>query len=164
MSQNNRRGHRSRSRQNRNNFNREQSYNKNSSQDSFQVQGQFHRKHIADSETIEKHEEALRELKSRRVICAKCGEPIADLSSAIADKNSGAPVHFDCVLEEVKSKEKLGENEKVSYIGQGRFAVIHFDNMRDQRHFNIVKIIEWESRDAVYDWRTEMSGLYSKVE
>ena len=56
-----------------------------------------------------------------------------------------------------------GENEKVAYIGQGRFAVLHYENIRDQRHFTIKKIIEWESREEQSQWREELSGLYSKI-
>lgn len=114
-------------------------------------------------ENIMKHDAALQELKTRKVFCAKCGQQIIDVSTAMADRATGAPVHFDCALDEVKAGEKLSENERVTYIGQGKFAVLHFDNIRDLRHFKIVKTIEWEPRDSVYDWRSEMAGVYSQV-
>ena len=97
------------------------------------------------------------------VICPKCGQPITEIASDIADKATGAPMHFDCVLEQVKQSEPTGENEKIAYIGQGRFAVLYYENIRDQRHFTIKKIIEWESREQQSQWREELSGLYSKI-
>ena len=55
------------------------------------------------------------------------------------------------------------ENEKIAYIGQGRFGVLYYENMRDQRHFTIKRIIEWEDRDSKPEWRTEISEVYSKI-
>ena len=67
-------------------------------------------------------------------------------------------------MRQLSERETLAPNEKISYIGQGRFAVIYFDNPRDQRHFTIKKIVEWEPRDQKCAWREELSGLYSQVE
>ena len=116
-----------------------------------------------DSEAEKKIQQAIKEIKSREVICPKCGQPITDISSAITDKESGKPAHFDCILNQVRQTEQVGENEKIAYIGQGRFAVIYYENPRDQRHFTIKKIIEWEERDKKPEWRSELSGLYSQI-
>lgn len=116
-----------------------------------------------DSEAEKKIQQAIKEIKSREVICPKCGQPITDISSAITDKESGKPAHFDCILNQLKQTEQVGENEKIAYIGQGRFAVIYYENPRDQRHFTIKKIIEWEERDKKPEWRSELSGLYSQI-
>ncbi len=124
---------------------------------------QFNKALYEDSETERKRLSAIQEVKSREIICPKCGQTITDIASAIADKTTGAPVHFDCVLNQVKQSEPTGENEKIAYIGQGRFAVLHYENIRDQRHFTIKKIIEWESREKESEWRDELSGLYSKI-
>ena len=67
-------------------------------------------------------------------------------------------------LRKLSETEKCGQNEKICYIGQGRFGILYFENPRDQRHFEIRKIIEWESREQTRQWRDEMSGLYSQVE
>lgn len=114
-------------------------------------------------ENMMKQDAALQEFKTRKVFCAKCGQQIMDVAMAMADKKTGEPVHFDCVLDEIKSGEKLSENDRLTYIGQGKFAVLHFDNIRDLRHFKIIKTIEWEPRDSVYEWRSEMAGVYSQV-
>ena len=55
-------------------------------------------------------------------------------------------------------------NEKIAYIGQGRFGVLYFENPRDQRKFTIKKIIEWEDREKKSEWREELSGLYSQID
>lgn len=169
MGRNNRRSHSSHSRQHdrenkRNSFGTKNSSQNENNSSRFFSGNEYDDFHKDADSNLQSHENSLRELKSRRIICAKCGYPINELSSALADRQTGAPVHFDCVLDELSEQETLGENEKISYIGQGRFAVLHFDNMRDMRHFTIVKTIEWEARDSVYPWRTEMSGLYSHVE
>ncbi len=96
-------------------------------------------------------------------ICEYCKQPIEDLASSIAAKESGNPAHFDCVLEKINASEKLSENEKITYIGQGRFAVVYFENPHDLRHFTIKRVIEWENREAKYEWRTELSNVYSQV-
>lgn len=95
--------------------------------------------------------------------CVKCGEPIQDITSALADKDTGAPVHFDCVLKFLEGAENLGANEKIVYIGQGRFAVMFFENPVDTRKFKIVRMIEWERRDDRAEWRNEISGNFSQV-
>ena len=123
----------------------------------------FNRALYEDQEAERERNTAIQNVKAREVICPKCGQPITDIASAIADKATGAPLHFDGVLNQVKQSEPTGENEKVAYIGQGRFAVLQYENIRDQRHFTIKKIIEWENREQQSEWRNELSGLYSKI-
>ena len=96
-------------------------------------------------------------------LCARCGEPIQDITSALADKDSGSPVHFDCVLEFLQGAEKLAANEKIVYIGQGRFAVVFFENPVDTRKFKIIRTIEWERREERAEWRTDVAGRFSQI-
>lgn len=112
---------------------------------------------------IAARESAIREFKAREVICPACGNAIEDLSSAIADKVSGQPMHFDCALKKLSEMESLSANQSVAYIGQGRFAVITRENPSDMKHFKIEKIIEWEDKNNPASWRGEMAELYSKV-
>jgi len=113
---------------------------------------------------IEENRVAIRMFKEHVVTCEICGEPIEDIASAISNKNSGKPVHFDCVLNQIAESEKVSSSEKVAYIGQGKFAVLYFENPHDQKHFTIRKTIEWEARDAERgEWRNEMAGLFSQV-
>jgi len=92
-----------------------------------------------------------------------CGKPITELSTALADKDTGVPVHFDCVLEQLQKTEKLSADQKIVYIGQGRFGVVVFPQSHDSRNFSIQRVIEWEPRDKKIEWRAEIAGLYSQV-
>ena len=96
-------------------------------------------------------------------VCSRCGQPIQDITSALADKSSGEAVHFDCVLTFLQGAENLAANEKIVYIGQGRFAVMFFENPADTRKFRIIRTIEWESREAKAEWRTDISGRFSQI-
>ena len=157
---------------NRGNWNSRNTENSNSSQNSYSSNRSFRyekskafvpRRAVSNAE-IQKQNEAIRAFKTNVVKCEYCGEPIADLASAINDQKSGNPVHFDCVIKKLSEAEKPGPNDKVTYIGNGKFAVLHFENVHDMRHFSIVKEIEWEARDSKRgEWRDTMAGLYSQV-
>ena len=110
-----------------------------------------------------RHEEHFESPQLDTPTCPHCKQPIHDLPSALADKATGEPMHFDCVLEIINKQEKLGTNEKITYIGQGRFAVAYFENPHDLRHFTIRRIIEWEERDKQFEWRNNIANLYSQV-
>ena len=96
--------------------------------------------------------------------CARCGKPIKDLSAALADKTDGNPVHFDCVLNFLKQNETLQENEAVTYIGQGRFAVIKYASMVTMKEFTIVRIIEWEDKNQRAEWRDIIADRFSLID
>lgn len=132
---------------------------------SFSAKKQFRPPHSVTLEQIRAEEEAIQLFKStNRPVCAHCGQPIVDMSSALIDAKEGKPIHFDCALEILSDSEKLGDNEKIIYIGKGRFGILYFPNIHDARHFEIRKIIEWE--DAKIErasWRTTMSELYSRI-
>ena len=121
------------------------------------------RKHFVSQKDIQENENAIRAFKAKIPLCECCGKQIIDVADAITSKETGNPVHFDCILEKISEREKLGANEKIAYIGQGKFAVLHFENMHDLRKFTIKKTIEWENQDVRSDWRTEMASLYSQI-
>lgn len=95
--------------------------------------------------------------------CPRCGQPIQDITSALADRDSGEPIHFDCVLAFLQGAENLGPTEKLVYIGHGRFAVMVFENPADTKKFKIVRTIEWENRDTKAEWRDDISGRFSQT-
>lgn len=113
---------------------------------------------------IAETEDAIREFKSRNPECELCGQPILEMASAMANKGSGKPVHFDCIVRKLSEHERLSEKDRMTYIGNGKFAVLHFENPHDMRHFSIVKEIEWErAEEERASWREEMAGLYSQI-
>ena len=96
-------------------------------------------------------------------ICSRCGKPIKDLSAALANKPDGEPVHFDCVLQCLQQNETLQQNEAVSYIGQGRFAVIKYASMVTMKEFTIVRTIEWEDKNRRAEWRGKIANRFSQI-
>lgn len=111
----------------------------------------------------EEKQEAIKALKMKTVECPMCHKPVTDLAGALADRETGVPVHFDCVLEKIRQSEHLLPDQKISYIGQGRFGVITYENPHDIRSFKIQRIIEWEKSDEKVEWRAEFAGLYSQI-
>jgi hypothetical protein len=93
--------------------------------------------------------------------CPWCGKQIKDITTAISDKETGRPVHFDCVLARIAESEKLEHNDSVCYIGGGRFGIIHYTNPLDTREFVIKKIFEWEPKDTESEWRRPISEYFS---
>ena len=93
--------------------------------------------------------------------CPWCGKQIKDITTAISDKDTGLPVHFDCVLSRIAEMENLDPNDNVCYIGGGRFGIIHYNNLPDTRDFFIKKILEWENKDIDNEWRRPISEYFS---
>ena len=145
----------------------ERSGRKHESRGSASYERRQERRHLLNSvnpKEIEENRIAIQAFKENVLACEICGEAITDIASAISNKGSANPVHFDCVISKLSEAEHLGLNEKIAYIGQGRFGLLHFDNPHDQKHFAIKKIIEWEGRDSERGaWRNEMAGLFSQV-
>lgn len=93
--------------------------------------------------------------------CAWCGKPIKDIATAIADQESGNPVHFECVMDRIVERERLESGDTVSYIGGGRFGIIHYNNPPDTRDFTIKKIFELEDKENRSEWRITMSDHFT---
>ena len=92
--------------------------------------------------------------------CPYCGKPIRDISQAVSDKDTGTPVHFDCIISRINGGEILEKDDSVVYIGGGRFGVVSFAGRNE---FKIKKIIEWENKDKRAEWRSEVCDHYSVV-
>jgi len=111
--------------------------------------------------------------------CFWCGKPIRDISTAIADKDTGNPVHFDCVTARIALGENLDKGDKIIYIGGGRFGIVNYENLDSHgksaepahtagsegidwnRDFKIKRVIEWESKDKRAVWRSAICDQYS---
>ena len=101
--------------------------------------------------------EPLPELK-----CIRCGLPITDPHSALSERQSGEPVHFDCVMSEIHEHENLEAGDVLSYIGGGRFGIVHFNNGKGgEKNFTIKKILEWEDKEKRAQWRDIIADHYS---
>ena len=117
---------------------------------------------MVSAEQIQEENDAIRVFKDQnKPVCPHCKQPVDDLTSAIPDKASGEPMHFDCALEILSQSESLTGSDKIVYIGQGRFGVVAFE--RDQKHFTIKKVIDWESKEAHAPWRNTLCDFYSQT-
>jgi hypothetical protein len=163
---------RRRNRHNKKNWNRKKN---NNAQETAKKPDVLHAAAIAEHSRIareisaklqqeqEGNREALKVFRLQKPVCPRCNNIIQELSSALSDRNTGEPVHFECVLELIKRQENCAPSEKIAYIGQGRFAVMYYANPSDIRHFSIRRIIEWESHDKPSEWRGGIAGLFSQV-
>jgi len=88
---------------------------------------------------------------------------------AIADKDTGVPVHFDCVASRIARGENLENGDVITYIGGGRFGIVNFDDRTSNRdshekalnsEFKIKKIIEWEDKEKRAEWRNSICERY----
>lgn len=77
-------------------------------------------------------------------LCALCQQPIGVIASALTAPQGGY-AHFDCVLQSLQGERRLGETEKISYIGRGTFAVVRTEA---DGSFTFVERIAWESPQA----------------
>lgn len=93
--------------------------------------------------------------------CVWCGKPIKDITFAISEPDTGSPIHFDCVLAKVGAGEALGPGDTISYIGGGRFGIIHYNNPPNTRDFKIKKIFEWENKENRSEWRQTLCDHFS---
>jgi hypothetical protein len=100
--------------------------------------------------------------------CPFCGKPIKDLSAALSDTATGQAVHFDCVVARIAGEEILEKGDAVTYIGGGRFGIVHFNAQEGGRkssgrsgNFKIKKILEWEDKEHRADWRKNIADHYS---
>jgi len=73
--------------------------------------------------------------------CAICGETIQSIADAMLSP-TGEHVHFSCVLDKIKESKNLSENQCVSYVGSGYFAVCEKDS---EGKWRILERIQYES-------------------
>lgn len=84
--------------------------------------------------------------------CPLCGEPILEISSAVTDRLTGQPAHFDCVMKKISDEEDIQENEKLCYLGNGSFGIVEKRSSGPTK-FSIRKKIQYENKDSAVLWR-----------
>jgi len=68
-------------------------------------------KSINLAQSIKKKKPTPESKKEDLRICPLCGKPIFDLAGALAAREDGQPIHFDCALEQLAKEEQLGPDE-----------------------------------------------------
>jgi len=92
---------------------------------------------------------------SVKLNCSHCGKEIRHPHIALTNPENGEPIHFDCALQSIGEKEKLGEREKICYLGQGSFGIIQYSNASN-RSFVVKKRIPYERNENTVSWRKTM--------
>lgn len=92
--------------------------------------------------------------------CTVCGQPIAEMASAVAFGPDQNPAHFDCVLSELGKRETLVAPEKLAYLGSGLFGVIV---EKENNRFEIHRKIAVEDTNNPPTWRRDMKTLYKRI-
>ncbi len=87
-------------------------------------------------------------------ICQICNEKIDIVEMAIRYKNTDELCHFDCIIDEIKSKNTLDRSESVAYLGGGTFGVVKTMTTKNSKKFFVRKRIVYEKKDY-YDYKLE---------
>ncbi len=80
--------------------------------------------------------------------CAICGKPIDSITQAIGGPGTADVSHFDCILKQVEEQEHLVSGQKVTYIGNGTFAIVQYEKKNFTGKFSILKRIQIETKEA----------------
>lgn len=75
--------------------------------------------------------------------CSICGHTILNVSQAMCSPDSSF-VHFDCVLDKIKSEHPVRENQTISYIGKGCFAKLE---KNENGSWSIIERYTYESQE-----------------
>ncbi len=94
--------------------------------------------------------------------CPICGKSVKSMLTAIAVNEEGDPAHFDCVLKQLTEQEKPVSGEKITYIGNGTFAVVKMKPGSRGASFTVIKRIQYENKDLKADWRKRISKRIKK--
>ncbi len=79
-------------------------------------------------------------------VCKLCGQSIEFIAEAISEPDGGFS-HFDCVLNKLREEYQVKEDETLSYVGHGNFAVF----CKNEEGKLVIKTrIPYESKDS-YD-------------
>ena len=93
-------------------------------------------------------------IKEPLVSCSICGETIHNISQAMINPD-GSFVHFDCVLEDLKKNHSVHENQTISYIGRGTFALLEKD---ENGSWSIVERYVYENQESFEKMKAYVEG------
>jgi hypothetical protein len=91
-------------------------------------------------------------------VCPACGKPITEIASAIAEKGTGLPVHFDCIVARIVAEEKPAPTERIIYLGACAFALVDLGPNQNMAKFSIKKRIQYEEKEKKTEWRKLLAG------
>ena len=87
--------------------------------------------------------------------CAICKEKIKFIEESFFNKESDELLHLECVINEIRKENKITDNQKISYIGSGKFIVFEKHNNK----YNFLRTIEWERIENLHRMQKEIESL-----
>lgn len=93
-------------------------------------------------------------IKEPLVKCSICGETIQNISQAMFAPD-GSFVHFDCVLDNLKKNHNVHENQTISYIGRGTFALLE---KGENGSWSIVERYVYENQESYEKMKAFVEG------
>ena len=84
------------------------------------------------------------QINEPRPVCHICGQSIDFIAEAISEAD-GSFSHFDCVLNKLREEYQVKEDETLSYVGHGNFAVFTKDG---DGHYVVKTRIPYESKES----------------
>jgi len=97
----------------------------------------------------------VKSVREPHTICPICGQKINLISEALTDPK-GEYVHFDCVIKQLRERYRPRENQTISYVGRGNFALC--EKGADGK-WSIVERIQYESGESVEKLRSYVESL-----
>ena len=90
------------------NWNNQKKNDSQNNKNNFQNQKTFQFNHTIyeDENSRRENQKAIQEFKARQIVCPMCGAQILDVASALNDRKTAKPVHFECAMESVSKNEK----------------------------------------------------------
>ncbi len=83
-----------------------------------------------------------KEIREPRPVCPVCGKIVENVAFSFLNANEEF-VHFDCALDLARRELSPGENQVVSYVGCGNFALCEKDG---DGKFRIIRSISFEDQ------------------
>lgn len=94
--------------------------------------------------------------------CPISGKPIRDVFTAISHPETGSPTNMESVIAELTKREQLEADERICYIGEGKFAVVQEKKVEGRHSLEIKRRIEYENTNVTCEWRRELSPGISR--
>lgn len=110
--------------------------------------------HEPSREHIVLPEVEVKKVKEPRPMCSICSEPIESIIEAISEPD-GSYSHFDCVLNKLAKEHNVKDDEKISYVGQGCFAIF---TKNEEGNFVIKEKISYENANAFDSMKKFVEG------
>lgn len=127
---------------------KQKNFHKKGSYNSYGISGLSTLSEVAGDPIRKEHHSSVvlppeKKIKEPVPICSMCSKPIENIAESFIN-DDGSFSHFECVLQDIKEREMLSDNETVSYIGSGKFGVFSRD---EKGKYTLIKSIEVESKE-----------------